>query len=383
MGLVAQLTQGAAPIGIVLVVRAHTGSLALAGVVVGGLSIAAGLSRPLQGRLIDRRGAAGVMAVCGVVHGAALIGIVAFSGLRATGGLLIVLGAVAGLALPPVSTSMRVIWAALVPEDGRTAAYSLVYLVQELAIFTGPLILATLLAAWSAALALVTVAALSGVGTLAFAASVRVSGNQVSPSRRATESVLRPPGMRVLVAIAALIGGVIGGLDVAAPTLATAHGAPAASGLLIAALAIGGIAGGAIYGARRWRAAPSRRLVLLLALVSAPIWLMVAVQSLLFVGALLVVAGLALNPALTTISLLVDQHASGPSTAEAFGWLSTGIAGGTGAASAIAGVVAQHQHDAQAAFILSALAGASAATLATLTRRTLARTRSALPAIRR
>jgi hypothetical protein len=73
MGLVAQLTQGAAAIGIVLVVRGHTGSLALAGVVVGGLSIAAGLSRPLQGRLISRRGAAGVMAVCGVVHGAALL----------------------------------------------------------------------------------------------------------------------------------------------------------------------------------------------------------------------------------------------------------------------------------------------------------------------
>jgi predicted MFS family arabinose efflux permease len=126
-----------------------------------------------------------------------------------------------------------------------------------------------------------------------------------------------------------------------------------------------------MYGSRRWRAAASRRLALLLALVSAPLWLMVASESLLFVGALLLVAGLALNPALTTISLLVDQHVSGPSTAEAFGWLSTGIASGTGAASAIAGVLAQHQRDAQPAFILAALAGAAAAALATLTRRTL------------
>lgn len=372
-GLVAQLTQGAAPVGIVLVVREHSGSLALAGAVVGGLSIAAGVSRPVQGRLIDRSGAAGVTVACGVAHPAALIGIVGGCEAHLSGWLLVGLGAVAGLALPPVSTSMRVIWGAHVAADERTAAYSLVYLVQELAIFTGPLILAGLIALASAGLALVTLAVVSGAGTLAFAAFVRVlSGGKMS-GQTARESVLRQAGMGILVSIAVLVGAVVGGLDVAAPTLAAARGAPAASGLLIAALAVGGIIGAAAYGGRRWDVSPPRRLAVLLALVSAPLWIAVADESLLLVGVLLLIAGLALNPTLTTISLLVDQHVSEPSIAEAFGWLSTGISGGTGAASAIAGVLAQHQHDARAAFAVAALAGVTGATLATVARRNLAR----------
>src|SRR5438477_7969161 len=149
-GLLAQVTQGAAAVGIILVVRQHTGSLALAGGVVAALWIVAGVSRPLQGRLIDRRGSRDVMAVCGVVHPLALGGIVGFSELQSPGGVVIALGCVGGLTLPPVSTTMRVEWAKMVGEEDRTAAYSLVYLTQELAILTGPLILAGVVAAASA-----------------------------------------------------------------------------------------------------------------------------------------------------------------------------------------------------------------------------------------
>jgi MFS family permease len=172
-GLVAQLTQGAATIGIVLVVHQHGGSLALAGAVAGALAIAAGISRPVQGRLMDRRGAAGVMIVCGVLHPVALMGVVGLSLLHGPGALLLALGAIAGLALPPVSTAMRVAWGEAVAVEDRTAAYSMVYLTQELALLTGPLIFAVITAATSASVGLVAVAAVSGAGTVAFAASVR------------------------------------------------------------------------------------------------------------------------------------------------------------------------------------------------------------------
>src|SRR5438477_8480943 len=127
-GLLAQVTQGAAAVGIILVVRERTGSLALAGGVVGALSVAAGIARPVQGRLIDRRGSRAVLPACGVVHGLALAGIVLFAQLAAGGALLVALGVVAGLALPPISTSMRVEWGAAGGEADHTAAYSLVYL---------------------------------------------------------------------------------------------------------------------------------------------------------------------------------------------------------------------------------------------------------------
>jgi MFS family permease len=379
-GLVAQVTQGAAGVGIVLVVRQHTGSLPLAGAVVGALSIAAGVSRPVQGRLIDRRGPTGVMVACGVAHPAALIGIVGLSDVnastnaRALHWLLVVLGVVAGLALPPVSTSMRARWGEVVTGGERTAAYSLVYLVQELSILAGPLVLSAVTAASTSSVALIVVAALAGAGTLAFAASIGAHhgakpaiGHHATPRR--SGHPLRVPAVRVVLLAALLLGAVIGALEVAVPIFATAHGAPAAAGLLIAALSVGGIAGAAIYGSVRWRAAPARRLALLLGLMTIWLGLAIAADTLLLLGVLLLLAGVPLNPALATFSLLIDEHVPPGAAAEAFGWLSTAIAGGTGAASAVAAVVA-HRHDAQAAFAVAAIAGAIAAAVAALALRT-------------
>jgi MFS family permease len=371
-GLLAQVTQGAGAVAIILVVRQHTGSLTLAGGVVGALSIAAGLARPLQGRLIDRRGSRKVMAVCGVIHALALGAIVGLARVSGIGAWLVILGILAGLSLPPVSTSMRVEWAAEAGED-RTATYSLVYLTQELAILTGPLVLAGLIAAASASVALVTLAALAGIGSVAFALVSRSGAVGRIPEGVRRAGALRHQGMGWLLAVALLVGAVIGGLLVAVPTLATAHRSPAASGLLLALLSVGGIVGATGYGSRPWRASPMKRLLWLLGCLALALAVMVAVQGLWAVGAVLLLAGIPLNPAVTTFSLLVDQHVPARAAGEAFGWLSSALASGTGAASAVAAAVAQHHHDARRAFLVAAVAGVAAVAVALVGRTRLDR----------
>ena len=364
-GLVAQLTQGVTAIGIVLVIHQHDGSLALAGAVAGAESIAAGIARPPQGRLMDTRGAGVVMIVCGLVHPAALCAIVGLSLAGAPGVLLLALGVIAGLALPPVSTAMRVAWGEMVPAEDRTAAYSMVYLTQELSLLSGPLLFSALTAAASAAVGLAAVAVLSGVGALAFALSVRSAHwHAASPPHERAGSVLRSEGIRWLLAAAILLGGAIGALQVGVPALAIAHGVPAAAGLLIALLSVGGVIGALSYGARRWVSDPAARLVALIGVIAVSVALMITTPSLPVLGLLLLVAGLAVNPALTTLSLLVDREISGPTASEAFGWLSTGIAGGTGAGSAIAGALVQHRGDARPAFVAAAVAAVLAAGVA-------------------
>jgi MFS family permease len=368
-GLIAQLSQGAGAIGIVLVVREHTGSVALAGAVVGALSIAAGVARPLQGRLMDRRGLAALNAICGIVHPGALIAIVGVSADDGPHALLLVLGVLAGLALPPISTAMRVAWGEAVGDDDRTAAYSMVYLIQELSLLIAPLIFAVLTATTSAAAGLVLVAALSGAGTLAFAASARSVRTLHEPRRHYRGSLLRIGRMRMLLASAGAIGAVIGGIQVGVPTLATAHHKPAAAGVLVAMLSIGGIVGAAAYGSRQWAADAVARLMSVTAALTVCAAAMVAAEGLVLVGLLLLLVGLVLNPALTTLSLLVDRLTPEPTAAEAFGWLSTGIAAGTGAAAAIAGVLVQHGEGARPAFAVAAVGAASAALLALALRR--------------
>jgi predicted MFS family arabinose efflux permease len=304
------------------------------------------------------------MAICGVTHAAALAGIVGVARAHGPGWSLLALGVVAGLGEPAVSTTMRVEWGDAVSADERTAAYSLVYITQELAILVGPLILAALITASSASLALLAIAALTAAGALGFSVSIRTPSGRGSPAAGSSRTLLGIRGLQLLLAVALLLGAMVGALEVAAPTLAAARHAPAAAGVLIAAVSVGGIIGAGLYGGRRWRTGPARRLLLLLALLTASLALVTAAHGLLWVGALLLIAGLPLNPALATLSLLVDQHLHGRAAAEAFGWLSTAIAAGMGGGSAIAAAITQHRPDAQPAFIAAAIAGAAATTLA-------------------
>jgi MFS family permease len=351
--LLAQVTQGAAGVGIILVVREHSGSLPLAGGVLGAFAVSVGIVRPAQGRFIDRHGVRVLMAACGVVHAAALAGIVVLTGASAPGITLIVLGALAGLALPPLSPTMRVLWGALASEAERTAAFSLVYLTQQLSVLTGPLLLAAVIAVDgpSAALIAVAVARVPADVRGARRASARARG------RVLTRRLAAP------IAVGGLTGAAIGALEVGCPTLAIAHRDPAAGGLLIGAMSIGGIAGALLYGGRRWTSSPAARLIALLCALAAVLALTVPASSLLLVGTALMLAGIALNPVLTTISLLVDDAVRSDRAAEAFGWMSTGVAGGTGAASAIAAALTRPGHPATA-FLLAAVAAAAAALLA-------------------
>ncbi len=258
------------------------------------------------------------------------------------------------------------------------SAYSLVYLTQELAILSGPLLLSAVIATSNASVALVTVAAVTCVGTLGFAASLPSHLDRpLGSPRERSGSLLRAPGMRALILAGGLVGAVIGAIEVGVPTFAGAHHSPAASGLLIAVLSIGGIAGAAVYGGRRWQRAPTGRLLVLLAALTVAAAVAIAAPGLIVLGVApcWCWSGLPRNPSLATISLLVDAHVSASSAAEAFGWLSTGLAGGAGLSSALAGAVS-HPGDARPAFVVAAVAAVTATALVAATRRTLSATRS-------
>lgn len=334
-GFLAQLTQQVAPVGMVLVVQQATGSLALAGLSAAAFSIGVGLARPVQGRLIDSRGPRGVLAATAVVHVGALLGLVFCAAAGAPGWTLVVLAWTAGAGLPPVSVALRIAWGQLVPADGRTAAYSLVYLVQELAILVGPLVFGVVIALAAASPALGLVAALAGLGTLAFSWVLRA---EVRPAGQPRGRVFEHRGMWILLGVVLLLGGSIGALQVGLPALATEHRSPAATGWLVAALSLGGVAGAASYGLRTWTLAPATRLAGLMVLLGASLAPLALIGSLPVFAAVLFLAGVVLNPALTTGSLLVDGLAPA-AQAEAFGWISTAIGAGAAAGAGVAGVV--------------------------------------------
>src|ERR1700729_3258795 len=74
--LIARLPQGMTSLAILLLVRAHTGSYAAAGVAVGAYDFATAGGAPLLGRLVDRFGRARVLAPVAGVQGLMLVALV-------------------------------------------------------------------------------------------------------------------------------------------------------------------------------------------------------------------------------------------------------------------------------------------------------------------
>jgi predicted MFS family arabinose efflux permease len=263
---------------------------------------------------------------------------------------------------------MRITWGRMADAEDRTAAYSVVTLTQEIAVLLGPLLLAAIVAVASAAAAVLVVAGLASAGTLVLAAVMPRRLHAEPPVGRG--SAMRSAGVRLALTVNLFFALALGCVELGIPALAGERGAPALSGVLLGVMSVGGILGAMVYAARRWGLTAAARLVLLLGVYAVAIAPLIATPSFALMVVPLLLAGAALNPVVTTVALLVEDHA-GAAAAEAFGWQSTSLATGAAAGNALAGPLAQ-SGGASAAFVAATIAAALAVVLAGLARRRLA-----------
>ncbi len=107
----ARLPQGMVSLTLLLV-AAERASMAVAGLVVAGYTLAQAVTGPARGRLADRRGLIPVAAACAPGYALALFALLASAFVQAPAGVLIGAGAVAGLVNPPLSPGLRSLWSA-------------------------------------------------------------------------------------------------------------------------------------------------------------------------------------------------------------------------------------------------------------------------------
>jgi MFS family permease len=145
-------------------------------------------------------------------------------------------------------------------------------------------------------------------------------------------------GMRTLVAVDVPIGMLFGALDVAVPAFCKAHGAAAAAGAVLAALAVGSLIGGVVYGARP-RATTARRYAMLLALMALFTAPLAAAETIAVLGVLAGLAGLFVAPMNTVGLSLIDVVAPPGTAAEATSWFGAAYQGGLAAGTGLAGAI--------------------------------------------
>jgi MFS family permease len=339
--LIARIPVGINALAVVLLVRRATGSFVDAGIVDAALALGGLLISPGQGRLIDRFGQPRILIPSALVSSAALIGLVICVHRHLPIAVLAVLAAVGG-GRPPMSASMRALWAFLIPEpDRRNTAFALESVLTEVYFIAGPLLTAVIVAVASPSVAVIASVVLTVAGTTAFATSPASRRWRAAAAQRTIAGPLAGPGMRTLIVSVLPMGLAFGTLEVAMPALATRHGDPPAAGILMGAFAAGSLIGGLLYGSRTWRSPIARRYLILNALFAAGMAPLVIAGAIPVMVVLMAVAGFTLAPVSASASALLEDIAPPGTTTEAFTWIFAANMIGAAVGAAVTGILIQ------------------------------------------
>ena len=336
--LIGRLPIGMTSLALLLLVRSEGQSYGAAGLVVAVYAVALGIGAPIGGRQVDRYGPTRVLQVRAWLFAAFLAVVVGVAVVGAGIAAIAVAAALAGLSMPPVSSTVRVVWPRLARDELRSTAYALEASVQEVHFIGGPLVAAALAA-------LEPVAGVAGAGLAGLVGTTMVARlppvRDTPPSRTGGAGLvgaLGSSGVRTIVAYATIVGLAFGTVELAMPAMAEAHGARELGGVALACFAAGSLAGGLLAGLRPGRSDLRRFLAGAFVLSAAMLALQLAV-SIPTLCLLAFLAGLPIAPTIGALYSLIDRSARAGTVAEAFAWFGTAITVGIAAGSAVGGVL--------------------------------------------
>ncbi|MGV9350446.1 MFS transporter [Streptomyces spiralis] len=338
--LVGRLPNATAAIAIVLFVRAEGGTYSLAGALAAVYGVANAVGQPVLGRLVDLHGQPRVQLPAAV---ASALAMTAFA-LTGTEPPVLAWAAVAaaGLFTPPLEGGLRALWPSVLRKEGQVhTAYAMDAVAQEVMFTVGPLLVTLCASLWSARAALVVLNVIGVLGALSVVVSPPSRAWRSAPREAHWLGALRSPGLLALLGAFLFVGIALGSITVASVPYADAHGGDAVYGWLMAALGLGALMGGTVYGARPWRGVPERRLRVLVALLAVcylPLMLMPGAVAMV---ALTVLSGVFLAPCIACAFIIVDRHAPSGTVTEAFSWLVTTFTVGASVGTGVAGPVVQ------------------------------------------
>jgi predicted MFS family arabinose efflux permease len=368
--LVGRLPNATAAIAIVLFVRAEGGTYSLAGALAAVYGVANAVGQPVLGRLVDLYGQPRVQLPAALASALAMTAF-AFTGTDLLG-LSYAAVALSGLFTPPLEGGLRALWPSVLRREEQVhTAYAMDAVAQEVMFTVGPLLVTLCVSLWSAQAAVLVLNVLGVLGALSVVASAPSRAWRSAPRDAHWLGALRSPGLVALLAAFLFIGMALGSITVAAVPYADGHGGDAVYGWMMAALGLGALLGGTVYGARRWAGAPERRLRVLVAFLAVcylPLMLMPGAVAMVALTAL---AGVFLAPAIACAFVIVDRHAPSGTVTEAFSWLVTTFTVGASMGTGLAGPVVE-EGGALWGFAVPGVAGAVSLLVLVATGRVLA-----------
>lgn len=327
---------------VLLIVGAYPGSsYGLGGTVAAVGAVATAFLGPILGRLADHYGQRRVLVPVVIMFGAgAGLFIIAVQN-HAPTWMLYVTAAIAGGFIPPVGSMLRARWAYLLEGSSRlSTALAMESILDELVFILGPVLVTVLSTSGHATLGMIVAAGLAVVGSLLFATQTQT---EPPPGRdpeqlRAPGSPITIPGLMILCVVALAMGALLGTFELVLTAFAEDRGNKAMAGGLIAALAVGSMLSGIVWGTVDWLAPLNRRLVLLLGLLTLVTLPMLVIANLWAMALFVAVCGAAVSPTLITMFTICEEIVPREQTNEGFTWLGTMLALGVAVGTSLSGV---------------------------------------------
>lgn len=338
-GALARLPMSMVGIGIVLMISEIYGSYGLAGRIAAVYVVVHAVCSPVLARLVDQHGQARVMRPAIALTVVALGALVWVASAQGPTTLLYAAAGLAGASVGSSGALIRARWSHALQDPRQVhTAYSLESAVDELIFIVGPVLATVLATGVHPAGGLVVPMLAVVVGGLWLFAQTATEPPTVrrEPGVR-SRSVLRSPGMVVLLVVFIGMGAIFGATDVATVAFAEERGNKAAAGVILAVFAAGSLIAGLGYGARHWQSPLWQRFAIGMVALAAGVSLFFLVTTLTALAAVMFVAGFAIAPTLINGNGLVQHFVERGRLTEGLTWVGTSLGFGVALGSSVAG----------------------------------------------
>ncbi|WP_293696484.1 MFS transporter [uncultured Agrococcus sp.] len=329
--LVGRFPVGMYSLGILLHVEQKFESYAAAGLVLAALSAGQALATPVTTRMMSRFGTRRLLLITTVLSALAMCGIAV---LHVPLWVDVVLGAAAGLTMPPIAPAARTLYPRMVAQRQLGPLFALDATLQELVWVIGPVAITFLATSFDTLIGLSIAVAVQLGGGLWFSLLPRVGNLRIPPTNKRMGGVLKKRPVLLVVIVGFLIIGAFAAAE-AGVVAVYGHDGPQA-GIILAISAIGSIIGGVLFGHRTItkRSLAIRCVIMAVGFIAAPF-----VMTFWGLSAAMFVAGFGCAPAVAAISAIVAGSVKFADTPEAYGWVNSGQLVGVALCSALAGIM--------------------------------------------
>jgi MFS family permease len=375
VAFLARLPAAMAPLGVITLVAAGTGSFAVAGAVAAAYGVGAAVGGPIVGSLADRFGQRRVGVIAAILDAAALLAIVLAVMSGATPAVVGLAAALAGFANPQIGPLVRVRWAVLLGDRGRTrslpTAFSYEGAADELSYMAGPALVGAIALAGPSGLPLIIAAVLTLMTAVPFAVHHTAPPVVHAPREQHPAQPLPAGAVTLLVAAMAVIGVLFGATQTGVTAFAEASGMPGAAGLIYAVLGVGSAAAGlaTAWLPARW-GLRARYAAAAVALAAGGLVLALLGTSLPGLLAAMAVVGVVSAPYLIAVNALAGAVGPARRAGSVMTLVASGVVGGVALGAAVAGRLAD-SFGYSGAFAVPAVAGLAGLVLAFVSRRVL------------